>query len=88
MTLSKTIIGIGSTSKAFTSAALGLVINDFAAGRNVTALPSNLDEFTWDTKLANLLPEDWKLMDQWASDEASVRDVLAHVSGKIRCLLP
>jgi CubicO group peptidase (beta-lactamase class C family) len=38
-------------------------------------------ELTWDTKIKNLLPDDWKLMDEWATEKASLRDVLSHVSG-------
>jgi hypothetical protein len=68
-------------SKAFTATALGLVMDDFAHGRNVTPLPEGLASFTWDTKPKDLLPNDWKLMDEDASQHARVRDILAHVSG-------
>jgi CubicO group peptidase (beta-lactamase class C family) len=80
----QTIIGIASMSKAFTSAALGLVIHDFKTGSNVTSLPGNLHELTWDTKIKDLLPNEWKLSDEWASQMASIRDVLAHVTGMPR----
>jgi hypothetical protein len=68
-------------SKAFTAAALGLVMDDFANGRNVTPLPGDLQDFTWKTKLKDLLPGDWELMDAWASEATSIRDALSHVSG-------
>jgi hypothetical protein len=68
-------------SKAFTAAALGLLMDDFAQGRNVTPLPDHLSGFSWDTKLKDLLPNDWKLMDPWASEAVSIRDALSHVSG-------
>jgi hypothetical protein len=74
-------------SKAFTSAALGLVIHDFKTGKNVTSLPEDLHEVTWDTKIKDLLPEDWELADDWASEMASIRDVLAHVTGMPRWVL-
>lgn len=34
--------------------------------------------------MKDLLPGDWELKDEWASEKASVRDVLAHVSGLSR----
>jgi CubicO group peptidase (beta-lactamase class C family) len=77
----QTIVGIASMSKAFTAASLGLVMDDFAQGRNVTPLPDGLATFTWDTKLRDLLPDDWYLMDQSASEHARVRDILSHMSG-------
>jgi CubicO group peptidase (beta-lactamase class C family) len=75
------LITLASVSKAFTAAAVGILIDDFANGRNITALPNGLFEFTWDTKMKDLLPEDWKPMDEWASEKASVRDLLSHTSG-------
>lgn len=56
-------------------------MDDFANGRNVTPLPPGLTTFDWDTKVKDILPNDWKLQDQWASNYASVRDILSHVSG-------
>jgi hypothetical protein len=60
---------------------VGLLIDDFAHGRNITPLPAGLTELTWDTKVKDLLPDDWKLEERWASEKASLRDVLSHVSG-------
>jgi CubicO group peptidase (beta-lactamase class C family) len=77
----QTIVGVASVSKAFTAAALGLVMDDFAHGYNVTPLPHGLTNFTWDTKLKDLLPNDWQLMDAFASQNARIRDILAHMSG-------
>jgi hypothetical protein len=71
-------------SKAFTATSLGLVMDDFAHGRNVTPLPDGLTTFTWDTKLKDLLPDDWQLMDQSASEQARIRDILSHMSGLLR----
>ncbi|KAI9567885.1 beta-lactamase/transpeptidase-like protein [Boletus coccyginus] len=75
-----TLFHMASVSKAFGATALGLLIDDFANGKNVTALPSGLSELTWHTRLRDLLPE-WQLMDAWASEKANLRDVLSHVSG-------
>jgi CubicO group peptidase (beta-lactamase class C family) len=74
-------MGLGSMSKEFTATALGLVMDDFAHGRNVTPLPSGLKTFNWDTKVKDILPGDWKLMDDFASEKASIRDILSHLSG-------
>jgi hypothetical protein len=74
-------------SKAFTAASLGLIMDDFTHGRNVTPLPDGLFTFTWDTKLKDLLPDDWKLMDPYASQHARIRDTLSHVSGLPRYVI-
>jgi len=76
-----TLFNIGSCSKAFLSASLGILIDDFAHGRNTTPLPPGLSTLTWDTKLAAILPDAWKLMDDWASQKANLIDILSHVSG-------
>ena len=76
----QTLFHMASVSKAFCSTALGLLIDDFANGRNVTALPPGLTELTWHSRLRDLLPE-WVLMDTWASEKANLRDILSHVSG-------
>ena len=59
-------------------------MDDFAHGRNVTALPPTVSEFTWDTKIHHLLPEKWAIDDVWATEKANVRDILTHVSGLTR----
>jgi hypothetical protein len=63
---------------------MGILIDDFAHGRNSTPLPANLSSLTWKTKLAHILPDDWKLMDPWASQKANLIDILSHVSGLAR----
>lgn len=60
---------------------MGLLIDDFAHGRNNTALPAGVRELAWNTKMKDLLPGDWALMDKWATEKASLRDALSHVSG-------
>jgi CubicO group peptidase (beta-lactamase class C family) len=74
-------MGLGSGSKSFTATALGLLMQDFAAGHNVTALPHGVTSFTWQTAVKDLLPDEWKLEDQWASEKANVHDIASHVSG-------
>jgi hypothetical protein len=71
-------------SKQFTATALGLVMDDFAHGRNRTPLPDGMSEFTWKTKAKDILPGDWKLADSFASEQANVQDILSHVTGMPR----
>ncbi|GBE87232.1 beta-lactamase/transpeptidase-like protein [Sparassis crispa] len=75
------LFGLASVSKAFLVSSLGVLMEDFAARRNVTALPRAMTRFDWDTKVSDLLPGEWALADTWASEKASLRDVLSHVSG-------
>ncbi|KAI0713049.1 beta-lactamase/transpeptidase-like protein [Cerioporus squamosus] len=79
-----TLFAIASVSKAFLTSALGILMDDFANGRNVTALPDGVPEFTFDTKLQALLPDVWKLEDDFASQKANFRDLLSHVTGLTR----
>ena len=55
-------------------------MDDFAHGRNKTPLPPGLTQFNWYTKVKDILPDDWKLMDDWATEKATKRDVLSHHS--------
>lgn len=77
----KTLMYIGSCSKAFLAASMGILMDDFTHGRNATSLPESVILFDWDTKLKDLLPGEWSLMDQWAEEKANIRDILSHVSG-------
>lgn len=77
----KTLFGIASCTKAFTATSLGILMEDFATGKNVTSLPAGVTEFNWQSKLVDLLPGEWELKDKWASEKVSVRDILSHVSG-------
>ena len=61
-----------------------MVIEDFAHGRNTTPLPGGLSDLTWKTKVADILPNVWKLMDPWASQKANLIDILTHLSGVAR----
>jgi CubicO group peptidase (beta-lactamase class C family) len=79
-----TLFNIASCSKAFLATSLGIVIDDFAHGRNTTLLPAGLSTLSWKTKVADILPNDWQLMDPWASQKANLIDILSHVSGLSR----
>ncbi|KAI0776601.1 beta-lactamase/transpeptidase-like protein [Trametes elegans] len=77
-----TLFGIGSCSKAFTALITGVLMEDYLQDRNTTPLPEGLHEFDWDTRVSDLLPRiDWVLADEWATKDASVADVLSHVTG-------
>ncbi|KAI0042675.1 beta-lactamase/transpeptidase-like protein [Auriscalpium vulgare] len=78
---SDTLFDVGSCSKAFLAAAVGILIDDYAHGRNSTPLPASLEKLDWDTKLKDLLPGEWELMDHWAHEKADIVDILTHVSG-------
>ncbi|KAI0819792.1 hypothetical protein BC628DRAFT_1423439 [Trametes gibbosa] len=52
-----TLFHIGSCSKAFLAATMGVLMDDLRPGKNETRLPSGLAEFDWNTCLDDLLPE-------------------------------
>lgn len=62
----RTLFAIGSTTKAFTTALLAMLVDEGKLG--------------WDTKVADVLP-DFRLYDAFASNEMTVRDLLVHRSG-------
>ncbi|KAJ7873526.1 beta-lactamase/transpeptidase-like protein [Mycena olivaceomarginata] len=72
-----TIFGIGSLSKGFLSASLGILMQDFANGTNTTALPSGVTKFDWDTKVSDLLPGEWRTEDEFSTYKADLRDLLS-----------
>lgn len=61
-----TLFGIASNSKAFTSAALGMLIDE--------------KRLTWDTKVTDIIPE-FKMYNPYVTEEFTVRDLLTHRSG-------
>ena len=61
-----TLFGIASNSKAFTTAALGMLVDE---GR-----------LSWDDKVRKYIPE-FKLSDPWVTEEFTIRDLLCHRSG-------
>ncbi|KAF8189219.1 hypothetical protein K438DRAFT_1936129 [Mycena galopus ATCC 62051] len=78
---SDTIFGIGSLSKGFMSASLGILMQDFADGKNTTALPHGVTEFNWDTKMRDLLPGEWMTEDEFSTEKANLVDLFSHVTG-------
>jgi CubicO group peptidase (beta-lactamase class C family) len=63
---SETLFGIGSVSKAFTTAALALLVDE--------------GKIRWDDKVINHIPE-FQLYDPWVTREFTIRDLLVHNSG-------
>jgi len=63
---SKTLFGIASNTKAFTAAALGLLVDD--------------GKIRWDDKVTQYIPE-FRLYDALATKEMTIRDLLCHRSG-------
>ncbi|KAI0343583.1 beta-lactamase/transpeptidase-like protein [Trametopsis cervina] len=76
-----TLFNIASCSKAFLASSVGILMDDFAHGRNVTPLPEGVEAFNWYTRVKDILPDDWQLMNEWANEKATFRDILSHVSG-------
>ena len=65
----RTVFAIGSTSKAFTTTALGMLVDE---GR-----------FGWDTRVTDVL-KGFELYDPAATREITVRDLVTHRSGLSR----
>lgn len=63
---SRSLFSMASTSKAFTAAALAVLIDD--------------GKLAWDDKVVDHLPA-FKLKDPWVTSEFTVRDLLTHRSG-------
>lgn len=61
-----TLYGIASNSKAFTAAALGMLIEE--------------KKLTWDTPVSDIIPE-FKMHDPYVTAQFTVRDLLTHRSG-------
>lgn len=63
---SETLFAIASNSKAFTTAALALLVDD--------------GKITWDDKVIDYIPE-FRLSDPWVTREFTIRDLVVHRSG-------
>lgn len=61
-----TLFGVASNTKAFTAAALGMLVD--------------AQKITWDTKVIDVIPE-FKLYDPYVTSEFTIRDLLTHRSG-------
>src|ERR1700678_448043 len=62
-----TLFGIASNSKAFTTAALGMLVDE--------------GKLSWDDKVRKFIPE-FKLFDPYVTEEFTIRDLLCHRSGQ------
>ena len=61
-----TLFGVASNSKAYTAAALGMLVDE--------------KKITWDTKVTDIIPE-FKLYNPYVTEEFTIRDLLCHRSG-------
>jgi CubicO group peptidase (beta-lactamase class C family) len=61
-----TLFGIASNSKAFTTAALGMLVDE--------------GKLSWDDKVRKFIPE-FELFDPYVTEEFTIRDLLCHRSG-------
>src|SRR4051812_11356000 len=61
-----TLFGIASNSKAFTSAALAILVDE--------------GKISWDDKVTKHIPE-FKMYDEYVTGEFTIRDLLTHRSG-------
>jgi CubicO group peptidase (beta-lactamase class C family) len=61
-----TLFAIGSTTKAFTTAVLAMLVDE--------------GKLTWETKVADVLPG-FKMYDPYVSSEMTIRDIVVHRSG-------
>jgi CubicO group peptidase (beta-lactamase class C family) len=61
-----TLFGVASNTKAFTTAALGKLVDE--------------GKLTWDTKVTDIIPE-FKLYDAYVTSQFTVRDLVTHRSG-------
>ena len=61
-----TLFAIASNTKAFTAAALGILIDD--------------GKLSWDTKVTEIIPE-FRLYNSYVTEDFNIRDLLSHRSG-------
>ena len=66
---------------------MGILIDDFASGKNVTPLPDGV-ELGWYTKIKDLLPDEWELQDTIASENANLLDLFSHMTERLMDLCP
>ena len=56
--------------------------DDFGSKPNKTPqVPRGLATFNWDTKVKDILPEQWGLKEIWASEMANIGNIFVHASG-------
>ena len=61
-----TLFGIASNSKAYTAAALGILVDE--------------QKIKWDDKVTQYIPE-FKMYNPWVTEEFTIKDLLTHRSG-------
>ena len=66
-----TLFPIGSCTKAFSAAVLGKLVDEGKVG--------------WDDKVSAHLP-DFRMYDPWITEHVTVRDMLCHRTGTMRCI--
>ncbi|XP_066283372.1 uncharacterized protein [Branchiostoma lanceolatum] len=64
----RTLFGVGSISKSFTSALLASILGE-------------REDVSWDTVLTDILGPSFRFRDQFRTKEATLRDLLAHKTG-------
>lgn len=71
----RTLYHTGSTTKSFTAATMSKLVysNDSA-----------YSHITWDTKLADLIREDFVLQDPWSTEHLTLTDAMSHRTGMPR----
>ena len=65
---------MGSTTKAFTAAAMALVVND----------NKNYPQVQWDTPVYELIPDTFALANSFATTHITIEDLLSHRTGLAR----
>ena len=65
----------GSTTKSFIAAAVSLLIDDSASSK---------DPLKWDTPIASIIPDDFVLLDNYATNHLTLEDALSHRTGMPR----
>lgn len=72
-----TLFYCASTSKAFTAAALAIMIDS----GNYTPPAVHGQPLAWDTRVHDLIPGDFVLADPWATAHVTLEDALSHRTG-------
>lgn len=62
---------VGSTTKAFTAAAISLLVDD----------NDNFPQIQWNTPVHSIIPDDFVLSDDWSTAHVTIEDALSHRSG-------
>jgi CubicO group peptidase (beta-lactamase class C family) len=66
-----TLFDIASSSKSLTAASVALLVAD----------NERYPQVQWDSKMSNLLPEDFVMAEQSYTDDITVEDILCHRTG-------